>query len=94
MPPALVAEISDCTFEELKYAPEDTTIYAIDAPALVGRVYVSRTMEGHYAKFRFLYLTYDEAVIEYVYQPDGSRVLYDASAVEEYSWGKIKELYR
>jgi len=93
MAPALVAEITDCTFEELKYAPEDSMIYDIDAPASVGRVYVSKTMEGHYAKFRFLILTYDEIIIEYLYQPDGSRVLYDTSEIKEYSWSRIKALF-
>ena len=94
MPPALIAEIPDSTFEDLKYAPEDTSMYDIDAPASTGRVYVAITMEGNYSKFRFLVLTYSEIIIEYVYQPDGSRKLFDKVGVEKHTWGKIKALYR
>ena len=91
--PALIAEI-DSTFEELKFAPEDTTVYDIDAPASLGRTYVVRTLERHYAKFKFIELSYQGAVIEYVYQPDGSRKLFGEIGVERYSWGAIKSIFR
>jgi len=82
--PALIAEI-DSTFEELQFAPEDTTSYDFDASASLDRTYVVRTRERHYAKFRFLELNYQRSVIEYVYQPDGSRKLFGEISVETYS---------
>jgi len=94
MPPALIAEIQDSTFQELTFAPEDTSTYSFDAPASVGRVYVVRTAERHYAKFRFLECDYAGLEIEYVYQPDGTRKLYDEISVEDDTWGGIKALFK
>ena len=91
--PTLIAEI-DSTFEELKFAPEDTTVYDIDAPASLDRTYVVRTWERHYVKFRFLELSYQRSVIEYVYQPDGSRRLFGDISVEKSPWGAIKSIFR
>jgi len=91
--PGGVLMLPDSTYEDLKYAPADTTLYTLDVPAYLGTVYVSRTMEGHYAKFRFLQL-YAAIIIEYVYQPDGSTKLFGPIAIEGRSWGSIKSLYR
>ena len=91
--PALITEV-DSTFEELQFAPEDTTLYNFDAPASLGRTYVVRTRERHYAKFRFIELNYQRTVIEYVYQPDGLRKLFGEINVERYSWGAIKSIFR
>jgi hypothetical protein len=92
--PASIALIPDSTFEELKFAPEDSSSYTWDLPALYDMTYVARTKEGHYAKFRFLQLPYLERIIEYVYQPDGSRRFFNAVGVEESTWGTIKALFR
>ena len=91
--PALIAVV-DSTFEELQFAPEDTTLYDINAPASLGRTYVVRTCESHYTKFRFLELSYQRSVIEYVYEPDGSRTLFGEIGVGIYSWGAIKSIFR
>jgi len=91
---ALITALPDSVFEDLKYAPADSTMYSFWAYAVVGLTYVVITRESHYAKFRILELNFSGCSIEYVYQPDGSRVLYDTSPVEEYTWGKIKALYR
>jgi len=91
---ALVLALPGSVFEDLQYAPADSSMYSFWAYAVVGLTYVVITRESNYAKFQILELNYWECLIEYVYQPDGSRVLYDTSPVEEYSWGKIKALYR
>lgn len=92
--PAEIAYLPDSTFEDLRYAPEDTTVYNFYQHAYLGKTYVVRTMEMHYAKFRFLQLPYAVTIIEYVYQPDGSRKLFDRIAVESYTWGGIKKLFQ
>ena len=91
---ALIAVIPDSTYEELQFAPADTSVYSFDAPADVGLVYVIRTEEGHYAKMHLLQCDYAGISMEYTYQPDGSRRLFNEIAVESTSWGKIKALYR
>ncbi len=92
--PARVAMIPDSTFEELRFAPEDSSSYTWDLPALYDMTYVARTKEGNYAKFRFLQLPYLEPVIEYVYQPDGSGRFFNEIGVEGSTWGAIKALFR
>jgi hypothetical protein len=92
-PPAMITMVPDSTFEELKFAPEDTTQYTWILPAEIGTCYVVRTMELHYAKFKFIQLPYDTPIFEYVYQPDGSRILYDTSSTSPSSWGAIKCLF-
>jgi len=93
--PAMIAVIRDSTFEELKFAPPDTSsLYDYDALMLPNQFYVIKTHEGHYAKFRFLKSPVQHPMIEYVYQPDGSRRLFDAIGVERYSWGAIKSMFR
>jgi len=92
--PARVAMMPDSSFEDLKYAPEDSSAYGYDLPALLNTTYVARTKEGHYAKFRLLQLPYYEPIIEYVYQPDGSRRFFNVIGVEGSTWGAIKALFR
>ena len=92
--PARVVALPDSSFEDLRYAPEDSSAYGYDIPAYVYTTYVARTKEGHYAKFRFLQLPYDLVIIEYVYQPDGSRRLFNLIGVEGCTWGAIKALFR
>jgi hypothetical protein len=94
MPPALIVVIPDSTYEELQFAPADTSVYSFDAPADVGYVYVIRTVERHYAKMRLIQCDYGAIIMEYTYQPDGSRRLFNEIGVESTSWGKIKALYR
>ena len=91
---ASVVHLPDSTFENLKHAPEDSSMYDIDVPAYLSQTYVARTQEGHYAKFRFLRLPYQIAIIEYVYQPDGSRNLTDEIGTESYTWGAIKKIFQ
>jgi hypothetical protein len=92
--PGLIVCLPESSFQDLKYAPEDTLAYDFEAPAYPNVTYVVRTLEGHYAKFRFTTLTLQSAVIEYVYQPDGSRRLFDEIATQRQTWGIIKALYR
>jgi hypothetical protein len=92
--PGLIVILPDSSFEDLKYAPEDTSIYDYHAPVDPNVTYVVRTLERHYAKFRFTNLGYPPWLIEYVYQPDGSRKLFDEIATERQTWGGIKALYR
>ncbi|MBP2680191.1 MAG: hypothetical protein H6Q78_54 [Candidatus Krumholzibacteriota bacterium] len=81
----------DSSFVELTTAPEDTALYDWDWPAVLGETYVIRTTERHYAKFRILNLIIP--TIEYVYQPDGSRMLAEGVPVEATTWGRVKSLY-
>jgi hypothetical protein len=92
--PGLIVCLPDSSFQDLMYAPEDTLLYGFQAPAYPNLTYVVRTLEGHYAKFRFTVLTLHSLVIEYVYQPDGSRKFFDEIATERQTWGAIKALYR
>jgi hypothetical protein len=39
-------------FEEVAEAPEDPAVYEAAIPFYSGRVWVSKTREGHYAKYR------------------------------------------
>jgi hypothetical protein len=94
IPPALITVIPDSTYENLQFAPADTSVYSFDAPAEVGYVYVIRTVERHYAKMRLIKCDYAGTIMEYTYQPDGSRKLFNEIAVESISWGRIKALYR
>jgi len=93
-PPARILMLSDSTYEDLKYAPDDSALYGMDAPALIGPVYVAKTKEGRYAKFRILHLPYDTPIIEYVYQPDGTRRFYNGIGVESSTWSSVKTLFR
>ena len=56
MPPAIIIAVPDSTFEELKFAPADTTQYSWYAHAVENRTYVIRTLERTYAKFRLFNL--------------------------------------
>jgi hypothetical protein len=92
--PGLIICLPDSSFEDLEYAPEDTLAYSYDAPAYPNVTYVVRTLEGHYAKFRFTVLTYQSMIIEYVYQPNGSRELFNRTATKRQTWSAIKGLFR
>lgn len=92
--PGLIICLPDSSFQDLKYAPEDTLAYGYEASAYPNVTYVVRTLEGHYAKFRFTVLTYQGMIIEYVYLPDGSRKLFGEVATQRQTWGAIKALYR
>ncbi len=88
---ARITEVPDSNFAELTTAPEDSTRYLWELPALVGVTYVIRTIEHCYAKYRILSI-YPPA-IEYAFQDNGSRVLDPGVPVEPTTWGRIKELY-
>ncbi|MGD1048665.1 MAG: hypothetical protein ABR899_07955 [Candidatus Krumholzibacteriaceae bacterium] len=91
---ASIVMLPDSNFEDLRYAPEDSTAYGYDLPALVNTTYVARTREGHFAKFRLLQLPYLVPIIEYVYQPDGSRRFFNEIGVEKSTWSAVKALFR
>ena len=93
---AKLAILPDSTFEDLKYAPPDSSsLYTYDDIwFMINRTYVVNTTEGHYAKFRFHHSENQPITIEYVYQPDGSRRLYDPIGTEGQSWGAIKKLFQ
>lgn len=94
-PPAQIAVITYSTFEELQYAPPDTSsLYGYYACAFESWTYVIKTREGNYGKFRLLHLGGPYKIIEYVYQPDGSRKLFGDISVEKSSWGAIKSIFR
>lgn len=84
--------LPDSLFEELKYAPEDTTQYEYHLPAILGAVYVIITRHNYYAKIRFPENDYPFLYMDYVYQPDGSTKLFKTTAVKLVSWGLIKKL--
>jgi hypothetical protein len=90
----LITMITDTTFEELATAPEDTTIYTYELHVYVDVVYVIRTPEHHYAKFRVIGVSLP--TIEYAYQSDGSTNLKDVPTGipdEITTWGQVKALY-
>ena len=91
---ATIAMLEDVTFEELEEAPSDETLYIYDHPARLDVTYVVHTTEGHFAKFKFIFLsTYLFSQIEYVYQSDGSRSFVPSVPVERSTWGAVKALY-
>ena len=86
--------LPDSTFEDLMYAPEDSTLYDTEQPPLLGTTYVIKTGDGKYAKIVFTKVwPMNEAEMMYVYQPDGSRLLFNPTATEEFSWGRIKKIF-
>ena len=87
---ALIA-LADSAFEVLTTSPEDTTLYDWTLPAFPGVTYVVRTTERHYAKFKPIQILIP--IIQYAYQPDGSRLLVDPVPVKPTTWGRIKLLY-
>jgi len=88
-----VARTVPGTFEDVAEAPEDLSTYEFYGPALLGPVYVLRTAEGHYVKYHMIQVL-PAPLIEYVYQPDGSRVLVDVLPAQSTTWGAVKALYR
>ena len=91
---ALIVALPDSTFDDIKYAPADSSMYSSWAYASEGMSYVVITRESKYAKFLLLELNYWTTTIKYLYQTDGSRVLYDTSSIKEDSWGMIKAIYK
>jgi hypothetical protein len=84
----------DSTYEELTTAPEDSNEYFIMVVPYPDVVYVMRTNEGHYAKFRGVDLgPGGDFTLEYSYQDDGTRVLVDDVPTEQTTWGRMKSLY-
>lgn len=92
---AKILMLEDVAFEDLEEAPADEALYTYEGqPARLGVTYVVQTTEGHFAKFRFVYLTtYDIDRIEYVCQSDGSRSFVPSVPVEQATWGAVKSLY-
>ncbi len=88
---AKVCHLPDSTFNDLKYAPEDTLAYDYYSPFVENSTYVIRTGDAKYAKIRFTQL-YPYPMMEYAYQTDGSRMLFSPVAVESVSWGTIKKV--
>ena len=89
---AMVTAILDSTFEELTEAPGDSSLYALILPASIGDTFVILTTEGFYAKLSPLRIE-PWPIIEYVYQPNGSRILVDPVAVEATTWGRVKAAF-
>lgn len=93
---SFVAAVPDSGFEELQYAPADSTQYYYNQVAVDGRIYVYKitnitTREVTYAKVRFLRYSYP-VVLDYVYQPDGSRKLFNDVGIDHSTWSMIKAL--
>jgi hypothetical protein len=88
-----LARTVSATFEEVVEAPADLSTYGVRGPALIGPVYVLRTAEGHYVKYHMIAVV-PAPLIEYVYQPNGSRILVDALSVRQSTWGAVKALFR
>ena len=93
-PPNIIISLPDSSFEDLRYAPADTSLYDWYCVLEIGRCYVVRTNEYHYAKFRFTHIPPGAPVMDFAYQTDGSTKLFDKIATEESSWGAIKALCR
>ena len=90
---ALITAV-DSAFVDLKSAPEDLDKYTYFQYAYYNVTYVIKTIEDNYVKFRFtdLYETASYPTIEYYYQTDGSRKLYDYIGISETTWGHIKSI--
>jgi hypothetical protein len=91
----LITMITDTAFDELTIAPEDTTLYKHELPVYGDVVYVIRTPEWTYAKFRVIAVSLP--TIEYAYQTDGSGVFReDPSGIPDpvTTWGRMKALYK
>jgi hypothetical protein len=88
----------DSTYEELTTAPEDSNAYYGMVVPYPHVVYVMRTAEGHYAKFRGVDLgPGGDFTFEYSYQDNGTRVLVGGvpTGIPEQTttWGRMKALY-
>ena len=92
---AWITAVPDTSFNDLLFAPEDLSQYDTMMPADFGITYVIHTTEEHYVKFHFLHIfDFSDPVIEYVYQTDGTRKLFDYISTEGSSWGTIKGMYK
>ena len=80
-------------FADVLEAPEDLSTYQSDGPMLFGIVYVMRTAEGHYVKYR-LVTEFPDPLIEYIYQPNGTRFFMDPLQARRSTWGAVKAAYR
>jgi hypothetical protein len=80
-------------FDDVLEAPEDLSTYQPDGPVFFGIVYVMRTGEGHYVKYRLI-AEHPAPLIEYVYQPNGTRFFLEPLQVRRSTWGAVKAAYR
>jgi hypothetical protein len=89
--PGKIALMPDTVaFGELDFAPDDESLYQDDYYFVPDRVWVVRTIEGHYAKVWFD--DYSGSFV-YVYQDDGTRS-FGGVPVRAVTWGQVKALYR
>jgi hypothetical protein len=84
----------DSTYGELTSAPVDVGQYVDFLVASPDIVYVLRTVEGNYVKFRIHAFVGGGITVEFTYQDNGSRVLAQSMATGLTTWGRIKGLYR
>ena len=84
----------DSTYGQLTSAPVDVGQYVDFLIASPGIVYVLRTVEGNYVKFKVDNFGGGGITVEFTYQDNGSRVLAQSLATGLTTWGRIKSLYR
>ena len=86
--------VADSLFESVTIAPENDELYQNNVDRYYNLCYIVKTSNGCYAKIKILYpKPFDTTnVVEYVYQPDGSRILVSPVPVENISWGRIKSI--
>ena len=84
MPPGL-------DFDEVTEAPEDESEYASWIPWADNRVWICRTVEGHFAKVCF---HANMSQFDYVYQDDGTRDVTTPVPTAVTTWGHVKALYK
>ena len=90
-----ILAVPDSTLDQVTVAPEDSSVYSMDAVPVLGRTYIVKTSDGFYAKFALREFTPDIVVrIEYYVQMDGTNNLDTTTVpVEQVTWGQIKALY-
>ncbi len=90
-----ILAVPDSTLDQVTVAPEDSSVYSMDAVPVLGRTYIVKTSDGFYAKFALREFTPDIVVrIEYYVQMDGTNNLDTTTVpVEQVTWGRIKSLY-
>ncbi|UCF04358.1 MAG: hypothetical protein JSV33_10445 [bacterium] len=85
--------LSDSAYNELTIAPADPLNYVQELGIYLHQCYVIITEEGHYVKCQISWGS-SAYIIEYTYQPDGTRWLVDEIGVDHSTWGRIKALFR
>jgi hypothetical protein len=94
--------LRDCYGVVLKMPLEDLQVSPPLPDPLVGErvfdgnsnIYVVRTSDGLYAKFRILGLSVTTMTMEYYVQTDGSPSFGPSLPVQGSTWGRVKALYR